>query len=149
MIQDNSFIQVIRLPVNTTGWLPVYIAVIHSGAAGLLFVTAIPVLVQWLCCIAVLVHAGWLTYKLLPPFNDRVPHEVLLKPDDSWWLTDGQGHSQPAWLQPGAFIHPLLLVLRFQSPDGGKRAVIVADHDTAARVRRLRVRLKYEVNSQA
>ncbi|MDZ7736365.1 MAG: protein YgfX [Gammaproteobacteria bacterium] len=149
MIQDNSFMQAIRLPVNEGPWAVLYLITIHGGAVVLLFATGMPWQLQLLCCVAVTVHAGHMLAQYSPRFSRELPRELLLTPAGDWWLTDGDGNACRAVLKPDAFISPPLVVLRFQVETGIRRAVIVADEYNTDMLRRLRVRLLNDVNRES
>lgn len=133
--------QGIRLPVNNGPWAGLYIGVTHGGAVMLLAATGLPLTLQISCCIAVLLHGGYWLLQYSPRHNRRLPRELLLTPAGDWWLWHADGESLRVDLQPGAFISPMLLVLRFRCSDGERRAFIHADRHNAAILRRLRVRL--------
>jgi len=135
--------QVIRLPVNGGHWLAAYLFGLHAGAIGLLSATGLPWPVRLAAATALLWHAGFSLRRFLPRYNRRQPREVILRSDGTWRLADGNGVVEPAVLQPGALVHPRLLVLRFRCPTGPRTAVFVTGRDNADRLRRLRVRLKY------
>ena len=141
MIQDNSFIQAIHLPVNNSPWPLLYIGGVHSGAMVLLFATGLPLILRGLCCIAILVHGIYWLLQFMPGFTTGMARELLLTPAGEWWLWDDRGTSCRAELEPDAFISPLLLVLRFQTNEGVRHAFIHADRVNSALLRRLRVRL--------
>lgn len=143
MIQDNSFINPIRLPVNQNGLLPGFVVLIHAGAMILLWLSALPVVVKWPGVIVLLGHGGWQCQQSWPRLNQGLAREVLLKTDDSWWCTDARGHWQAAQLLPDSFIHPLLMVLRLRTVNGCQRVVLVANSGNRDQLRRLCVRLRY------
>lgn len=143
MIQDNSFINLIRLSANQNGLLPGFVVLIHAGAMVLLLLSALPVVVKWPGVIVLLVHGGWQCQQSWPWLNQRLVSEVMLKSDDSWWCSDARGHWQTAQLLPDSFIHPLLMVLRLRTVNGCQRAVLVANSGNRDDLRRLCVRLRY------
>lgn len=143
MIQDNSFIQPVRLPVNRHGLLPGFVVLVHAGAVMLLWLSALPVVVKWTGVIVLLIHGGWQCQQTWPRLNRRLPREVLLKTDDSWWCGDAHGNWQAARLLPDSFIHPLLMVLRLRTQQGCQRVVLIADAGNRDDLRRLCVRLRY------
>lgn len=148
MIQNNSFLQTIRLPVNISPWLPVYLLVIHSGALLLIWQTAMAVWLALVCCIAILIHAGFMLRRYLPRFNPDLVREIILAADDTWRIRDGHGRCHAAELLTDTFLHPRLVVLRLRCANGLHRAVIIRDRYNEAMLRRLRVRLRHRVDSE-
>lgn len=148
MIQTNSLLQPIRLTVNNSAALAIFIAVLHGGALLLLMQTSLaPV---WLSIggLCVLLHGGIKVYHYRPGHPDAV-REIVLTSDErgsgeQWWLRGGgtPGEWLVAELQSDALIHPRLLLLRFRSQRGEDRVVIVANSSNADAHRRLRVRLR-------
>jgi len=68
--------------------------------------------------------------------------QLFLNRDDEWSLLANANNVMAATLLPGAFVHRLLLVLRFVAEDGKSHTFILSpenvEHNT---LRRLRVRL--------
>ena len=121
------------------GWL----AFAHVGAALCLVSLAMPPAMDGVVGAALLtslMHSVW-RHALR-----RHPESVVglgHSPGAGWWLTKGSGEQLPARLIADAFVHPALIVLRFDSSGrGGYSVVLLADAVRPDDARALRVRLR-------
>ena len=86
--------------------------------------------------------AAWAWRRLAPPLS-----AIRLEADGSIWANPHQQEFLPATILPGATVHPWLTVLRFELPDGKRRALLVtADTATPDDFRRLRVFLRWRAD---
>lgn len=111
----------------------------HVIACAIAFVLPAPWLIQSMLAIGLIANAvrsvRW--HALLTGGAAIVRVQWL--GDGDWVLTQRDGKTVDAQLQPGSYVHPLLLVLNFKLSGGGRRAVVVfggrADADAVRRWR--------------
>lgn len=85
------------------------------------------------CCLAVHATAGSARAIVLLAWDRQ----------GQWRLVQRDGRVLDAWLEHGAYSHPMLVALALRTKDHGRRRVlVVADRVDADHMRRLRVRLR-------
>jgi len=142
--RDNAFSLPIRIPYQVPKKLRYFIAFTHAGALLCLFPIALPLWLRALCMILVVINY----LRLMRSFDAGQSVEnrpcLLLKKNDEWFLLDADGDVIALSIRNGAFVHRLLLVLRFVAENGKSYCFILSpdnvDHNT---LRRLRVRLRH------
>jgi len=71
-------------------------------------------------------------------------YRFILDQDNRWWVRDRTGKETDIRLLPGAFVHPCIVVIRFEDHASQTHVLILSDDNLdALSLRRLRVRLRY------
>lgn len=152
MIQDNSFLQPLYLPVTQNRYLCVWLLCLHGLAITGIVLTGWPAVWKWTGVLFVVLHGLVQCYRqCIAPAARRVVAVALQTAADrgsaQWWLQLAASREQAQWLparlMDDALIHPRCLVLRFRSELGCHRLLFIDSPDNAATLRRLRVRLRY------
>ena len=116
---------------------------LHAGALFCLFLSHLPPSVSGVLGTVILVHYGFCLRGFL------FPETVCFKLDrhDRWQLLRTGRDAADLKLLPGALVHPRVLVLCFREPGGRTRScVLTGDNLDAQTLRRLRVRLRWELS---
>ena len=114
-----------------------FILVTHGGALLLLFFTPVDLWLHLLLAAAVLSSLYYNWHQHHPGYQ-----ALYWDSDDQWWLTGQNGDELVAELLPLAYVHPLILVLRFQVQGRARSLVLLPDSADGDLLRQLRVRLK-------
>lgn len=126
------------------------LAVAHLGAAVILWLLVLPALVTGAALLLLLVNILWVTKRLpgIPMANNVC--RLTWNNEGRWWLETFGGSRVECDLQGPGFVHPWLVILRFQitKPGGRRHSAVVLFPDALDRetLRRLRVRLNVEGN---
>ena len=73
---------------------------------------------------------------------------VLLNSNDQWFVINKQGEKIQAIILPGSFVHPRLILIRIRSRHRTIPIILLDDNLDIESLRRLRVRLRYPVQTQ-
>ncbi len=115
----------------------------HGGAAALLPFLPVPILVA---CVLLLLLAGSLVHywrRELLRKGRRAVTALEWSGEGTWTLTSPDGIERPAVLDGSSYLHPDLMVLNFNLPEGGRRhAILTRDCIEPSLFRRLSARLK-------
>ncbi len=142
--RDNAFNLPIRIDYQAPKALVYFITVTHTGALLCLSMPALPLWMRMSCMVPVLVHYLWLMRGFNTGQSVKNRLQLLLDKNNKWSLLNAENVAARMTLQTGAFVHGLLLVLRFVAESGKSYCFILTpanvDHDS---LRRLRVRLRH------
>jgi hypothetical protein len=111
----------VLFPINVAWWIKLPVAA--------------AVLAQWIF--------SWRRYAMLSA--PAAVKSLVRTTDGSWELCRGDGGCYAARLLPAAYVHPLLVVMRFMAEDQRRYAVVLpSDSLDADSHRRLRVQLRLQ-----
>ena len=117
--------------------------VIHAGALLCIWFAGLRAVLSWGLTVLVCANGVRLLRAL---WRERcLQHAILLQldPRDQWTIRMHDAEWQPAYLLPGAFVHPLCQVLRFRTPAGVHAFILTRASAPGDVLRRLRVRLRH------
>jgi hypothetical protein len=147
-LEDNVFLQTLRIPIRASRVLLGSILACHLGALLLLPAADLP---RWLAALlgaAVIASLAHALHRHLAHADPEAPREWLLNAEGEWWLIDNGGRVWPARLRPDACIHPVLSVLVFRVRDRTFPLLLTRDNIDPDTFRRLRVRLRLPVTRE-
>lgn len=145
---QNHFELPLFISVRPSPWLIVAIYFVHFGAIFALAASDLPLIIQFLLIsglLASLVRAHQLFISQKKP--DSVVR-LVLKQTGEWLLDLATGENVVATLRPMAFVHPMLVVMSFQSNQQTYRVILTPDTVDADTFRRLRVRLRFKNSNE-
>ena len=116
---------------------------LHLGALPCALANDLPLAVQ----VAVILCVAWSAFRCIALHGTcRAARAIVLLVWDrqgQWRLVQRDGRVLDAWLEHGAYSHPLLMALPFRTRDGSRPYVLVVpDRVDPDHMRRLRVRLR-------
>jgi len=122
------------------------LAVAYTGAGACLLAAALPAWTLYPLAALLLISALRQSRELRRGFITANPPILMLDHADEWHLKPEVGAMLTLRLQPGSFVHPWLIVLRFCDDHGCGRVFLLDRDNTEADVlRRLRVRLRFKM----
>ena len=133
----------IRIKIQPGVRVAIVLIVIHSGAITGLIYTELPVLVKFLIASLVLVNLVHLFFVYILQIAGSSPAGLYLDSHDEWWLTYKNGETHKVRLLSGSFVHPLLIILRFNQGLDSPVVILTPDVTNPDSLRRLRVRLRF------
>lgn len=141
---DSPFTLPIRIYYRPPGSLIVFLSLIHVVTLLYLLSLALPLWSRVM--LALIILCSYIVYlrNFIRACRKRV--ELILQPDNEWRIVDlnrSEPDSSKMTLIPGAFVHPLLVVLKLKGPPGHYTFLLTAENMNADSLRRLRVRLLY------
>lgn len=137
------FIGQLSVELGRSRQASVLLVLTHGGGLAGVWVIDIPVSAKILLSLGV--TAAGLYSVAVYALRCVGPAVTMLYCDanDRWQIRTKSGQTQPAVLLPGAYVHPLVTVLRFRRTDGKRVCVpLVADGLDRDDFRRLRVRVR-------
>jgi len=141
---ESPFILPIRIYYRPPGSLFVFLSLIHVVS---LFYLLLPEFPPWSRELSALtIFCSYICYVRDFIHTRRKRVELILRPDNEWRLVDFNRRDDDSCkmtLIPGAFVHPLLVVLKLRSPFGHYTFLLTRENMDADTLRRLRVRLLY------
>jgi len=141
---DSPFTLPIRIYYRPPGSLFVFLSLIHVASLLYLLSLALPPWSRVLLALIILCSYTVYTRDFIRARHKRV--ELILQPDNEWRIVDlnrSDLDSCKMTLIPGAFVHPLLVVLKLRGPLGHYTFLLTCENMDADSLRRLRVRLLY------
>jgi hypothetical protein len=142
--RDNAFNLPIRINYQPPVSLLYFITFIHVGALFCLIPVAFSICLKLL--IVLLISINYLHfYSDFVRITDSEHKPVLLlNRENKWTLIDTEKNAEAVKLEPAAYVHRLLLVLRL-TVKGGKTYPFILTSENVERniLRRLRVRLRH------
>ncbi len=138
------------LELNLSYWLTALLIIVHSGAIVVLIVSSLrwhPAILVGVPAVAVSFVDACRTHLLRR--GRRALRRLRRDGRGRWWVQGDEDRLRPAQLLPGSHVHPLLTVLSFRV-EGQRRtrsAVLFADAADPELLRRLRVRLRTQCNT--
>jgi len=146
---ENGFLYPIRVKTRLSPWLFAIIYGAHAISLGVLPGLSFSWIIRS-------VLSGCVIYSLYR-FDARYrrrndpgyPEEIQLNRYDEWSMKLPDGEFRPAVLLPRSFVHPRLVVLRFQVGRKHIPVLLTPDVSDPEQLRRLRVRIKYRKTSPA
>ena len=141
MDRENRFLLPIRVDYQSPRILQLFLLVIHSGAIFCVLSSALSATLQFflisLICLINLKH--YQQYCLEKRLENRP--KLILDKDNNWRIILSRVGEVSCRLLPGAFVHRLLVVLRFIDESGRRHTFIFCpDNINNDEFRRLRVR---------
>lgn len=141
---ESPFILPIRIYYRPPGSLYVFLSFIHFISMLYLFFTALPLWSREL--LALIIICSYVGYLRNYVRRRRRRVELILQPDNEWRLVDlnrSDHDSCKMTLIHGAFVHPLLVIVKLRGPSGYYTFLLTRENTDADSLRRLRVRLLY------
>lgn len=140
---ESRFNLPIHLDYYPPAWLFPVLTMGHTGAIICVFAVAVP---SWLKLVIVSVISLSFFHYVKDFIAYRNPENrirLILNIENEWKIIDCEGDRE-VMLLPGAYVHPLLMVLRFRDENKQVKSFILTpgpmDRDS---LRRLRVRLRF------
>jgi toxin CptA len=138
-----AYVAPLRLECRPSRYLLIALIAVH----GLALLVLLPLPVAWWTKlpVALAIAAQWLVFwrrhvVLTAPLAVK---RLVWTGEDRWELVNGDGALREARLLPGAYVHPLLVILRFLTEDKRSCAVVLPRDSLAPDDhRRLRVQLR-------
>ena len=143
--RDSGFKLPIRVLYQPPGCLFVYSTVLHSVSLLCLYPADVPLWSKYM--LAVVIFSSYGAYIWKYHKARRNPVEVILQSDGDWRLVvpeRGERQEFRMNLLPGAFIHPILVVITLKGETGRFSFIFTPGNVNAAVLRRLRVRLRHQ-----
>ena len=142
-MSSSAYVPPLRIERRPSRHLQIALAVAHGFA----LLTLIPLpLVGWIkVLVALAISMQWgLSLRLQAALTSAsAVNRLVWLGDNSWELYNRDGAPRMASLQPGAYVHPWLVILRFVTEDGhGLAVVLPRDGLDSDSHRRLRVQLQ-------
>ncbi|MBT7951076.1 MAG: hypothetical protein HN764_05585 [Gammaproteobacteria bacterium] len=146
--RDNAFSLPIRIIYQPPATLLYFMTFIHVGSLFCLIYVGFPIWLKLL--IVLLISINYLRFYTDFVRNTDSEHKpvLILGRENKWTLIDAEKNAQAVKLEPAAYVHRLLLVLRF-TVNGGKTYPFILTSENVERniLRRLRVRLRHDKRS--
>lgn len=139
----------IRIDIKPSKWLIAGIVIAHLGA---IIITLLVHLALWVKAVMVIMVCTSLVHCLRVYLWQNTPSSpvaLLLNNMDEWLLTFAQGETVEVVLRPGAFVHPLLIVLSFKYKMFFPSVILTPDVVDQDVLRRLRVRLRLKRSARS
>jgi hypothetical protein len=143
--RDNAFSLPIRILYRPPNTLLYFMILIHAGAMFCMFPIALSLELK--AVILILMTLNFLRFYAAFSHDTQVKHQplLLLNRDNEWTLIDKDNNAVALKLEPGAFVHSLLVVLRFSVAEKKIRSFILNSENVEHNLlRRLRVRLLHD-----
>ena len=141
---SNAFELPLRIRIYPPKWLAAGLIVSHLGAVAILGTVQIPSEAKVLLIIVIIISLIYVLRLYIWQKSKWSPLELILNDKEEWYLTLASGEIIQVDLRPGAFVHPILVILPFRHGIYFPTVILTpssVDQDT---LRRLRVRLKYK-----
>lgn len=141
---SNAFELPLRIEIYPPKWLATGLIVSHLGAVVILGKVEFPTVIKIFLIIVIIISLVYFFRLYILQMSKRSLLELILNDKEEWYLTLVSGETIKVELRPGAFVHPLLVILPFRHGIYFPTVILTpssVDQDT---FRRLRVRLKYK-----
>lgn len=142
--RENAFELPIRFTYRPPKGLLIFLTTSHLGAIICLFLASVPapILLKGLLSLIILFSCSFYLYSY--HHAKQHPRQFILNANDEWLSLDISDREEKLRLLPAAFVHPLIVVMRFEMVSGKRLALLLTPSNCDPVVlRRLRVRLRY------
>ncbi len=140
---SNAFELPLRIRIYPSKWLAACLIASHLGTVAVLVTVQVLMVVKVLLTIVIIISLIRVLRFYIWQKSKWSPLELILNDKEEWYITLTSGDMIEVKLRPGAFVHPLLVILPFRHGIHFSTVILdpsCVDQDT---LRRLRVRLKY------
>jgi hypothetical protein len=144
----NNFELPIVITVRPSKWLNLWLYITHIFAIPVVFMADLVVPVQVLLIVTICLSLFFSIGKYIYFREANSIVRIILNGADEWWLTTVRGDTISATLLPAALVHPLLVILPFQTRDGTYTVILTPDVTDPDMLRRLRVRLRFPLSGE-
>lgn len=145
---NNPFLATIRLPVKISPILVIAILVLHFISLFLPWLTGLEFTVKLvLTSLPVLSICFYLHQFYFKPAHRRVT-ELILNSEDNWQVKTDRGDSYQAVLGESLFVHPWLVIIPLTYNNHQEHFVLTPETIDSDQFRRLRVRLRFQLNKE-
>ncbi len=140
--RENAFNAPIRVTYRPPKVLLYLMTLSHFGALPCLLFVSLTVWLTGPLLVLILTNYYFFVRGFSRQQHARYCPQLCLGKDNRWSLLTASDESLAIQLQPGAFVHRLLLVLRFKAENGNSWSFILSPENVESHtLRRLRVRL--------
>lgn len=144
----NPFLQTLRLPVVLSPMLVKIVILFHVVTVFLPWFSGLDTEIRLLLSSIPVFSLMYYFIKYGLANSDGQVSELILSSNDNWQVKLKNGLSYDAEVGSALFIHPLLIIINLKYNKLSRNFIFTSETISADKLRRLRVRLKYETSPE-
>lgn len=144
---ENPFLVTLRLPIRASSIISYVLISAHVSCLFVPWLTGLDVFLKSLLTMCPLAGLCYLFYKYKYASTEARAAELILNTEDEWQIKMVTGIVHHARLADSLFVHPLLTIILLEYDRHKEYFIFTPENIDADLFRRLRVRLRFKVNS--